>query len=238
MDALILGGTSGLGLELALQSAEKGINPIIYGRSVYEKMSLFPTSARLFRVDLAKPAKIKVINLEDADIKYFFWVAGIFKRKSLKDTKRSEIFQLTNVHATGATEFLRQFHKIAVKKGKPYHLIVVASTSAYKLRENETLYCGLKAYQAAFARNFASELSRDLPGSKVTLVNPGGMKSDNFYRDTKQDISNFMEPKWVAKVIWAKIEWQQKGFHEFNIIRTPSGPMILDHAMVPETPIV
>lgn len=90
------------------------------------------------------------------------------------------------------------------------------------MRENETLYCALKAAKAAFTRNFARELVRDLPGSKVTLVNPGGIKTD-FFEGTNTDTSNFMRPSVVAKIIWDEIGIQEGPFKEIQIMRNDDG---------------
>ena len=99
------------------------------------------------------------------------------------------------------------------------------------------MYCALKAAKAAFTRNFARELVRDLPGSKVTLINPGGLKTPNFWKNSGQDISKFMDPNEVAKIIWNEIERQEEPFKEVNILRKSDGGHNISYGpRIPEQP--
>mgnify|MGYP001611567019 CR=1 FL=1 len=168
------------------------------------------------------------------DIKYFFCVAGIFLRKPMKDVSKEERKAMIATHLDGPIEVLQQFHR---HQKTPYHLVTIASTSSWRMRDNETLYCALKAAKAAFTRNFARELARDFPGSKTTLVNPGGLKTPNFWDASGQDISAFMEPDKVAKIIWDEVAGQTTNYKELQIIRNNDGsPKIEYGPKIPELP--
>ncbi|MEK7654390.1 MAG: SDR family NAD(P)-dependent oxidoreductase [Patescibacteria group bacterium] len=240
--ALILGGTSGLGLKIAWESHSRGITPMIAGRSVLDKevaASLPPDTVPIWN-DLAGHhggAMIHPIRLEGCD--YFFWVAGIFSRKPFSKTYDNEIGQMMDVHLNAPMRIIADLHRehLKNKNKKPYHLVVVASTSSWRLRENETLYCALKAAKAAFARNFSVEMARDLSGSKVTLVNPGGMKNPNFWKESGQNIDAFMDPKEVAKIIWDEVLNQTETFKELQIMRNSDGTPKLEYGpRMPEIP--
>ena len=140
-------------------------------------------------------------------------------------------------HFSGPVRVLQLLHLgLHYTLKHPYHLITIASTSSWKIRENETLYCALKAAKAAFTRNFARELVRDLPGSKITLVNPGGIKT-GLFKGTDQDISNFMDPDLIARIIWNDVIGQTVPFQEVQIMRNDDGSPIVSYGpRVPEMP--
>ncbi len=241
--SFILGGTKGLGLSLSLESQKRGVEPIIAGRSVdnYDVLRLFPPGLKRLAIDLNDPGTINNLwNIRDLDMSYVFWVAGIFERRSFVDTKFSEIDRMVNVHLNSPLKVLNRLHEFRFyPKPRPYHLVTIASTSSFRLRDNESLYCGLKAAKAAFTRNFAKEVIRDCPGSKVTLVNPGGLKTPNFWGKTKQDISKFMEPDVVAKLIWDEVQKQDVSFKEIQILRKDDGNPKLEYGpRLPETPLL
>jgi NAD(P)-dependent dehydrogenase (short-subunit alcohol dehydrogenase family) len=165
-------------------------------------------------------------------IPYFFWVAGIHLKKPLLKATLPEMNRMIDVHFRTPMELIKGFH---ATRQSPYHLVVIASTSSWRLREHETIYCALKAAKAAFARNFARELAEDLPGSKVTLVNPGGLATPNFWGG--QDVSKFMDPSVVAGIIWDKVQSQKKLYRELQIMRRDDGtPRITYGPRTPETP--
>lgn len=183
--ALILGGTKGLGLSLAWEAFTRGVQPIIAGRSIYEGeiRKSFPPNANYFVLDLCRPETIDrtvehVACHYKYSVDYIFWVADIFLRKPFVDTSPHNFEQMISTHLSGPLRFIEGIHRLATfGHNSPYHLITIVSTSSWRIRENEALYCALKAAKAAFTRNFARELVRDLPGSKITLVNPGGIKN-------------------------------------------------------------
>ncbi len=237
--ALILGGTKGLGLALAWESDKRGVYPVIAGRSAGFPASVnFPTFCEVLKIDLSNPTQIEELtrfNLGPLD--YIFLVAGIFYkdgRKPFVEQPLPEFDEMIAVHLRGALRALQIFHLELRHMRHPYHLVMVSSTSSWKMRENETLYCALQAAKAVFARQFSRELVRDLPGSKLTLVNPGGMKTPDFWRGTEQDI---MEPSAVAEKIWNEVVAQEEPFEIVNVTRDKDGnPVVSYGPRLPEMP--
>lgn len=236
--AFILGGTRGLGLELARESCRRGITPIITGSSI-SKDGGYPSEAITHKIDLTefseevhRQALRRYIT--ELNPRFFFWNAGIFlPRNPFYGAKDKDLERMVKVHFEGPLKVLREFHNFV---GRPYHLITIASTSSYKVRDNESIYCALKSAKAHFTRNFASEMVRDHPGSKVTLIHPSGIKTALF-KHTNTDTSKFMEPADVAKIIWNEIECQEASFKELHIIRRDDAPpVVLLGQRLPETP--
>lgn len=134
--------------------------------------------------------------------------------------------EMIQVNLRGPLDTLKLFNEL---RPEPYHLIIIASTSSWKLRENEALYCALKAATAAFARQYIVELMRDRPGSKVTLFNPAGMRTENFWEGSGQSMDGFMDPAVVAERIWGEVVLQQHPFMEYQIMRDDRGTPSLEY---------
>ena len=244
--ALILGGTKGLGLALAWDAHYLKYNPVIAGRSVHDKDTnkKFPpdlTDSSLLQVDLIDPNFI--VNAMDFVEKiwglrfdYIFWVSGILIEKPFRDFTSEEIMEMIRIHYAGPIEFLRQLTNFQIRYQKPFHLVTISSTSSWRVRDNQASYCSLQAAKSAFTMNFAREIARDLPGSKTTLIHPGGMKTELF-KETKTDTSNFMDPKVVSRIIWNEVVSQKVPFHEVQIMRNDDGtPNVSYGPRLPEIP--
>jgi NAD(P)-dependent dehydrogenase (short-subunit alcohol dehydrogenase family) len=132
---------------------------------------------------------------------------------------------------------MKQVRPLAKKPGRPYHLVVVSSTSAWRVRQGESVYASLCAAKSHFVRQFARELVRDLPGSKVTLVHPGGMNNPHFWSGTGRDTSAFMDADTVASLIYLRAMHQEVAYDEYSIMRDTVGkPKITDGPRQPEEP--
>lgn len=252
--ALILGGTKGLGRELAIGSLKRGITPVITGRSTAIAMKDPELDGALFSaLDLTSADPVTEITrvyhlLNDVGwgmtFSYVFWVAGIFLHKPLTDCMPQAIQRMTAVHFTGPLAVLSCVHRVqkmsrpfAKPPGTPYHLVTIGSTNSWRIREDESVYNALKAAKAHFTRNFAIELFRDLPGSKVTLVNPAGIATPNFWDGTDRDLGTYMDPKILAQEIWMLVTEQETRFEEYQVLRTVTGtPDIRRGPTAPEIP--
>lgn len=216
--ALILGGTKGLGFELARVLYEEGGKSTIFGSSSLDEdaLDILP-NAEFKSIDLSDNQSVDQISLELPPVQYFIWVAGVFLKNKVIDTADEVIDHMINVHLRGPIKFIKKF--LRNQKQTPFHLITIASCSSWRLREDEAIYCGLKAAQATFTRNISVELSRDIPGTKVTLINPGGLQTVNFWKDTEQNTSGFLDPNKVARIIWNITQNQTESFQEVQILR-------------------
>lgn len=237
-DVVVLGGTSGLGLEISRQLLAAKKSPLVIGRTA-GSITSDPTlrGAEFLALDLTAPIHRRIGTAMAIGADMFFWVAGTFHKKSFSETTGDESDRLWKTHILGPRELLRQFIAAKQHLGSPFKLVVVSSTSSWRLRDRETEYCMVQAAKATFARQIARELDQDLPGSSVLLVNPGGIRTEKFWSGQKTDISQFMDPAVVAKVIIDALAQQQNPFEEFQIIRGELGqPIVQRGAMPPEFP--
>ncbi len=237
--SLILGGTKGLGLSLALESLHRGIAPVIVGRS----LELVRRDERLKDVetcfaDLEDPTWWEAIVPYQTE--FVFWVAGQGAERPLSQQSAEAIKHLVDLHLTGPISILARYLDARLSdRGagpRPLHLITIASTSSWRIRDNEAVYCTVKAGQAHFTRNIARELARDFPGSKTLLVNPGGLRTPNFW-GTERDISGYMDTDRVAAIIWDRVLGQDVPFEELHILRDDLGTPIPELGQkAPEAP--
>ncbi len=222
--AIIITASQGLGLKLAQVSAQFKIQSkvhIISEPGVGERHDQKQTHANI----VIKPPLAS--SLEGFD--YLVWNTGVFLHKALSDTTDFEMDTLIDLHYRKPLKLIRDIHK--QNKG-PYHFITIASCSSWRLRNDEAIYCGLSAAKAGFARNFANDLTIELPGSKTLLVNPGGVKTPFFYENKAAEAQGYLDQENLAKFIWQTAIDQRVPFEEVQFLRNKnpttkmSGPII------------
>ncbi len=231
--ALILGGTRGLGRAIALrclankdaEGKSDPITPIVVGRTATTAQQTPAFDGSLFvTADLSKVDEhARVFDFLDAakvKPRYVFWTAGVFHRGPLINTSSVDVDRLTATHFTGPINFLREFHRSRVMSAdkQPYRLAVVGSVLAYKTPHRpQAVFSALQAAKVGFARAFAHELSRDLPGSSCLVVNPWGMKT-GFFANSDIKTDGLMDPAEVANIIFVSF-----GSLEINLLRAEDG---------------
>ncbi len=221
-DGLFIGGTMGLGLELAKLACKKEFKPVIAGRTAESLKGdpAFAGSNAVFApVDVTKP-QTHFMATRGYDL--VAWTVGKLQKGRFSDLSIEEIAELTTVNLTGPAQLLNRVVIENVKERRPMRLIVVSSTSSWTVREDEAMYGALKAAVAQLARNLGRELPKQLPGSKVTLICPGGMATPFW---TGRDIGDakFMDPANVASLVWTCMESQDTDFREVQIFRQKDG---------------
>jgi NAD(P)-dependent dehydrogenase (short-subunit alcohol dehydrogenase family) len=216
--ALFIGGTKGLGLELARRAYADGWGVTIAGRSALECLLVTSDCAKPFPLDL-EADRIE-IPPDQGPFDLIAWVAGIYQEGSFIDLVPSEMVRLTRAHLTGPISAITELLRRNRRREKPCHLVVIGSTSSYVSRVDESYYDALKAAKAQLARALGKELPRDLPGSRVLLACPGGMATP-FWEGRGRDTSRFMDPFDVAFAIWHEVQFQKTPFLEIRLLRQP-----------------
>lgn len=237
--AVVIGGTRGLGHQLAVRARDAGVPTCVYGRSV---RTMSPADARGFTVrelDLCDPASVASVPVDPPGPLYLFWVAGAFLKKPLVRTEDEEIEGLTRLLFTGPLRLLR---RVLAAAPASVHLVTIASSSGWRRREHESLYCGLKAAQAHVSRSLVPELIEAHPANRVTVVNPGGLAVPDFHTGVEMDYGTMMDPAEVAGIIWQAVRGQTESFAEMQILRSrepgkEGTPLVSYGARVPEPPL-
>jgi short-subunit dehydrogenase len=208
---IISGGSSGLGLEMAVFLARSGKKVIILGRDagklgkalarLYDPS--YPDLAESFVCNIGKEADIKKLGryLIDNDyiVEYLFNNAGRGLFTKATNTTSALIDIVFESNLRGLILLTTEILKIT-PENEELSIINVMSTSALLGRADESIYCAAKWG----ARGYTEALRTELKGTKrnIIAVYPGGMRT-GFWQVTDQnrDISGFMDPAEVAEKI-------------------------------------
>lgn len=201
MNILIVGGSSGLGLEIARKFS--GEHVVVTG---LEKPNA-DVDARTF--DLTQP------NLGDATAKFvadlpeidvLVYAAGLYPQGRITDLTPKQIEDSLSVAGRGMLYFARE---LLDKQGKLAEIITITSIAQYKPLEKEVVYNFVKAGLG----HFCNGLSLDERVGKVLVVAPQAMRNDDEPGDATPR-------RWVAEqTMQARTEPYE--FKRINILRRP-----------------
>ena len=191
MTALIVGGTSGLGLALARLLLATHEQVIITGRNnpqepkiQYKQLILGPDNNFLLPID-------RIVGTHDFDT--VVYNPGFYQEGHINELSDKDILNMTNVGFLAAALLMQRIMK---KQDALSCFIAITSTSQWIPREFEPVYTAVKAGLGMFANS----LSLDPRIKKTCVVAPSGMKTQ-FWEGTDRDTSSMLDPQWVAQQI-------------------------------------
>jgi len=234
---LILGGTRGLGAEIAKQCRERGERLIVTGRSAEDTIDPLSAVRRgediSVRTDLARsrptadgpgyPHLQRV--LEDvtflADLTAFYWTSGAILRSPFAEMDERSMTELVDANFTNALRVARMVWQHMRSHGRDSRFVVIASTTGKteKPRADEAVYAATKAAQVSFARALGHGATAQDP--RVALFCPGGMRSD-FWKPGEIDpdlYRTFLDQRKVASKILQELDAQTAPFLDRDIPR-------------------
>lgn len=234
--AFFLGGTSGLGEALAAIACSKEFHVVVAGRSANSCELVRQGQAKPLLVDLSADQLPRFEELPLFDL--IVSTTGTVCKGSFTDLDAASIRQQTRVNFEGPLVILSQLLRRQIAAKKPCDLIIVSSTTSWRVKQDEALYGGMKAGISQVARNLGKELPIQLPGSNVLLAQPGGMKTP-FWDSQTIDTRKFMTANAVAAVVWTHLEDlhnESASFLELQIVRGPDGdPQVSRGSKAPES---
>lgn len=193
--ALIAGGTSGLGLELAtLLRTKNNFEVYATGRKKPESQQLKFVCLDIDPHTDQLPNRIdKIISDLPQQIDLLVYAAGFYQEGSTKQLTNEDIRKMINVGLFAPTLIL---NRVLNRQERLPGFIAITSTSQWTPGIYEPIYTAVKAGLGMFANS----LSLDPQIEKVLVVGPAGMKT-NFWSNTEKDTRTMLEPKWVAEQI-------------------------------------
>lgn len=217
MTHLIVGGTSGLGRELANRIIGSGGPVLVTGR---EDRGGVP----MFYLDIDETTEYLKDDLDDlvfnnGPFKTVVYNPGYFQYGRIDDLTDHNILKMGNVGLIACALLMR---RVMTNQDSLPLFIVVTSTSQFIPREFEPMYTAVKSGLAMFAHS----LSRDQRISKTLVVAPAGMKT-RFWRDTDQDTTSFLDESWVADQIDILLTEQYR-YRYAQIHRNPPSVKIIE----------
>ena len=206
--AIISGGGSGLGLEIASILAEKGRNVIILGRNGHKLAGALEKLRQKTGGNFAESIVCNIGNVEDIRktgeylqrngivAEYLFNNAGSGLISEASSSTGTMIDQVFEANLKGMILLTSEILRITPPE-EELTIVNIMSTSALLGRAGETIYCAAKFG----ARGYTEALRTELKGTRrnIIAVYPGGMKTE-FWEMPGQnrDVSRYMDPADVA----------------------------------------
>lgn len=211
MNTLIVGGSSGLGLALAKEFADKKDKVIVTGRTRPDvKFADFK------KLDLsAAPAKaIEKLVKDLPPIDRLVYSAGFYQFGRVTDLSNAQIEEMVNVAGTGLIYLMRE---LLAKQGKLTELVTITSTSQWTPRKNEPIY----NFAKAGIGHFSSAMAEDGRVGKVLVVGPSGMRTEFWDGVKRDDLDTMLDKEWVAKQVLSALKGNYK-YKFIKILRQPA----------------
>lgn len=213
--ALVIGGTSGLGLELALKLRETHDNVIVTGRTETTHSDIDFRGLDL-SADISLMGRLNDFVRDLPVVDMVIYAAGFYQEKTVDELGDQDIDDMLSV---GLGACMKVIARILRKQETLPCLIAITSTSQWTPRLYEPAYTAAKAGLGMLGDSIALDPAVE----KVLVAAPSGMKT-RFWADTDKDTSTMLEAAWVAEVILADL-FQFGVSYEYRyarILRNPS----------------
>lgn len=219
---VILGGTSGLGWELAQQLRAAGDRVLVLGKFYSET-----EFGEGFALDLYKEESVHwaIDELErrlgKEPLEYFVWAAGFGWRGDFGD--QADVRGMALVNFAGALPFVQAVWRRMVNQATQSNMVVISSTSGIKSRPDEAVYVATKYAQTGLARSLGREAMRRDEPVHVALFLLGGMKTRFWQGREPKHYRHYNDPSKVATKILEELAQQTDKFHE---VALPRGTLV------------
>jgi short-subunit dehydrogenase len=217
--SIILGGTHGLGAQIAAVLRQTNQDVLVTGRS-YDPANHGDGA----KVDLTDEQSVAALQQQltpkvaAADSINLFWCAGMGYKGDF--AAQTTVQQMVALNVAGPLPLVQWLWQQMLHKKGPSHLVVISSTTGVKARADEAVYAATKHAQVGFTRSLGMESERLGAQVKVALFLPGGMQTD-FWDDTgKPDAyPDYLDPEKVAARIVERTKMQDAAYYEETIER-------------------
>lgn len=196
--AIIIGGSSDIGLVIAQQMARDGYNLALTYNTHKIDEEIFKNDGvdvKTYKLDLTDSNQIKdfFVNVQK-DFKYFdtlVFCAGVAQKRAIVfDVKDEEIDNIFEVNIKSAIKCVREFTKITVNKN-PSNVVLVGSFVEKTGCSCESVYTSTKSGLSGLCKSLSSEL-----GSmqvRINVVAPGFINTKMNNNITQEEKDAFAE---------------------------------------------
>lgn len=212
--ALITGATSGIGKATCELFAKKGINLIISGRNQQELQHLLESLSNLVNVqaiqaDLAqeegRQRLIDVLHTQTPDLVINNAGFGLYGGALTYPTE--EQVRILEVNGRSVLELTLEAARALISIKKKGVILNVASTAAFSILPNMTVYAASKAFVSHFSQALDFEVKPY--GVRILTLCPGMVATEFQVRaggKRNKQPAGMMTPSFVAEQIWKQIE--------------------------------
>lgn len=216
MKNIIIGGTHGLGQEIAKKLQASGEQTFVVGRSYDEAEHGDGLKVDLSKAEEAQELANKVKELGATAIN-FYWVSGYGYNGDFAEQESPD--KMAAVNFGNVLPAAQQAFKTMLALEEVSHFVVVSSTTGYKARTDEAVYAGTKHAQVGFTRSLGLEAERLQSNIRVSLFMPGGMQTPFWEGNEPGSYNEFLDPAKVADHMVTVAEQQDTTFYEEVIER-------------------
>lgn len=212
---IILGGTHGLGGEIAKGLRARGKDTFVVGRSYDEQLH-------------GKGMAVDLLQRDDADelagyirrqhvfgrhaLEGFYWVAGYGYTGDFADQPRPRDMMQANL--SNVIDIAQVAWKALIAQDRGGRFGVVSSTTGIRARDDEAVYAATKHAQVGFTRSLGLESKRLQSSVKVALYMPGGMQTPFWDGKQPDNYETFLDASKVAHEIVTHTVHQDKTYEE------------------------
>jgi NAD(P)-dependent dehydrogenase (short-subunit alcohol dehydrogenase family) len=212
MHTLIIGGSRGIGWELACLLVKDGNTVTVTGRKAPDEPDSDITFLRLDLSTHDYAARIKQCFDSMQHIDRLVYAPGYFQDGSITELSEEAIQDMIQVCGTG---FILSCRDILLKQAELAECVLITSSSQWTPREREPVY----NFAKAGAGHFAAALSLDKRVGKLLVAGPTGTKTA-FHAGRDVDMSTYHEASWVA----SQIHQHLHGSYEYKYIKILRDP--------------
>lgn len=214
MYTLIIGGSRGIGWELAKMYAGEGDEVTVTGRKQPEQ-SVERISFK--ELDLSKASYIK--NIDDfvagiPKVDRLVFSPGYYQEGTITDLDEDAILDMVQVCGTS---FIFIARAVLEKQDSLNECIVITSSSQWTPRKLEPIY----NFAKAGVGHFAHALSLDGRINKMLVAGPTGTKTAFHNGREGVDMSTYHQPEWVAQQIFDHLRGDYR-YKFIKILRDPA----------------
>jgi 3-oxoacyl-[acyl-carrier protein] reductase len=211
--ALVTGGSSGIGFEIARQLKEKGAEVVICGRDEAKVMNAAKRiGAQGIRADVSVEADAVALVRKTVEIVPDYNVlvnnAGFGSFAPLLDTDLSEMQRLFATNVFGAMVVARESarHFVSRKRG---NIINISSSAGVRGFAGGTAYAGSKFAVSGMTECWRAELRKH--DIRVMQINPSEVQTE-FFRGGRPQSERKLRAVEIAHAALSMLEMDDRGF--------------------------
>lgn len=187
---LIVGGTSGVGLELARHYTAEGHNVCVTGRKRPDLQGVTFHELSITHDPIRLAQDIDRVLGRFESVHTLVYSAGFLQRGHIDVLSDEALRTMVNV---GLLAPMMLIQRLKIKSEYPLKIMLITSSSQYTPREYEPAYCATKSALGMLG----ASLVRDKGLGKVLVAAPSGIRTP-FWDHTKEDIETMLDPSWVS----------------------------------------
>ncbi|MBC7566641.1 MAG: SDR family oxidoreductase [Pedobacter sp.] len=209
MNAVITGGTRGIGRAIALKLAAKGYNLSICARDeealfqLKKDLETMGIQVFVFKADMAVKAEVyafcEAVKSRMLEVDVLVNNTGNFLTGSLLNERDEQFEQMLHINLN-ASYYCGKFFGKMMREQRFGHVFNICSVASKQIAENAGSYSVTKAAMFSLSNVFRDELSKY--NVKVTAVLPGSTLTSS-WEGTSIPEGRFVKPEDIAETIWS-----------------------------------